>query len=178
MSTHELEHPGLPRHKLLEAPILCVSIGMEFTGECMHTLLMVKAYLLNIKRYGIKIFKEVLKRTGIIEWSNKRTSSNSGSRSISRRGRRNIHSNLLVTLIIINNRSMRGLQNPLVIEFLISYVNDGAIINGIRTLTGSHIRLIIQVYPKMLEDSGKKHRIRDNAMSRSITLHVLENKML
>ena len=54
MSKDELEHLSLLHHKLLESPILCVSIGMEVTGKCEYILLMFKVHLLHIKGYGIK----------------------------------------------------------------------------------------------------------------------------
>ena len=57
---HELEHLRLLCHKLLEAPILFLSIGMEIANKSEHVLLMVKAHLLNIKRYDVKVLGEVL----------------------------------------------------------------------------------------------------------------------
>ena len=61
MSIHELEHLSLLRHKLLVSPILCFSIGIEVASECTYILLMVKAYLLNIKGDGVKVLNKALK---------------------------------------------------------------------------------------------------------------------
>ena len=36
MGTHELEHLRLSCHKLLEALILLLKIGMEVVGKCAH----------------------------------------------------------------------------------------------------------------------------------------------
>ena len=150
MSKHELEHLSLLHHKLLESPILCISIGMEVTGVDISSW-----WSRCICCTSRGMVSRHLKCTGIIEQSSRRTNANSGWGSISRRWRRNVHCSLLVVLIIINNRSMTGLQYWHVIDFLISYASDKPIINSISTLKALHIHLIIHVYPKMVEDSGK-----------------------
>ena len=67
MGRHELEHFRLLFQKLTKELILLVSIGMEIASECVHVPLMVKAYLLSIKGDGVKVFREVLEGTGIVE---------------------------------------------------------------------------------------------------------------
>ena len=57
MGMQELKHIRLLSHKLTEALILLLSIGMEVVGNCAHVLLMFKAHLLNIKRDGIKALR-------------------------------------------------------------------------------------------------------------------------
>ena len=68
MGTYELEHLRLLYHKLIEALILLLLIGIEVSCKFVHVLLMVKAHLLNIKEDSVKTLKEVLEGTDIVEW--------------------------------------------------------------------------------------------------------------
>ena len=67
MGTHELEQLRLLCHKLREAPILLLMIGIDVAGKCTYVLLMVKTHILNIKRYGVKTLREVLEGVAIVK---------------------------------------------------------------------------------------------------------------
>ena len=78
MGMHELEHLRLICHKLLEMPILFLSISMEIIGKSAHVFLMVKVHLLNIKRYCVKALGEVMEGTDIVQWISRRANASRG----------------------------------------------------------------------------------------------------
>ena len=47
--------------------MLLLLIGLGIASEHAHVLLMVKVHLLNIKENVVKVLREVLKGTGIVE---------------------------------------------------------------------------------------------------------------